>query len=178
MQFKVPQNIDMADKIIGSLTMTQFLYVLVGGMTDYILLQSVFPTQPVLFFILAVPIALLTFMLAFIKINDMPFPKFIQAALLYMASPKQRVWGKSVDLSSPVRIEAPKKVEKPRVIKGHIEKSEIEKMASVLDTSGWSAVRDAKLKEFVEGFDEAHNTMSGTTGQQPKNPKHQAPTAK
>jgi len=165
MQFKVPQNIDMADKIIGSLTMTQFLYVLVGGMTDYILLQSVFPTQPILFFVLAIPIALLTFLMAFIKINDIPFPKFMQAALLYMASPKQRVWGKSVDLSSPVKIEAPKKTEKPKVIKGHIEKSEIEKMASVLDTSGWAAVRDTKLKEFVEGFDEAHNPMPGPGGQ-------------
>lgn len=171
MQFKVPQNIDMADKIIGPLTMVQFLYLLVGGMIDYVLVQTVLPTQPFLFFIIGGPIAIFSLMMAFVKVNDIPFPRFLQSVILYIASPKRRIWEKSADINVPVRIEAIRKPFKSKVIKTQIEKSEIEKMASVLDTAGWAAVRDTKLKEFVEGFDEQHHTMSVPAGQTPEKAK-------
>lgn len=161
MQFKVPQNIDMEDKIVGPLTMTQFLYVLVGGMVDYVLLQTMSTKAPVLFFALALPIAVFALAMAFLKINDIPFPKFVQAAILFIFVPKQRTWHKEVDLSSPVRIEAPKKKVVPKIIKKQIDKSEIEKMASVLDTAGWAAVRDKRLQEFVDAFDETHHSLEG-----------------
>ncbi len=168
MQFKVPQNIDLEDKIIGPLTMIQFLYVLIGGMLDYVLLQTVFPKNVPLFLVLALPIAVFTLSMAFLKINDLPFPKFIQGAILFLVLPKRRVWHKNVDLSSPVRIEAPIKKAVPKIIKKQIEKSEIEKLASVLDTAGWAGVRDEHLKEFVKGFDAAHHTTVEPTPQKTK----------
>lgn len=165
MQFKVPQNIDMADKIFGPLTMVQFIYVLVGGMTDYILLQLVFPVAPAIFFILAIPIGLLALALAFLKMNDIPFPKFVQAFLLFLVSPKQRIWQKSTEVNAAAA-GAEHPTAKPKIIKQRIEKSEIEKIASVLDTAGWSAVRDAQLKTFVQEFDKTHHTIA----EQPPNP--------
>lgn len=159
MQYKVPQNIDMQDKIIGPLTMAQFLYVLVGGMIDYVLLQSLFRQHAFLFVVIATPIALFALAMAFLKINDVPFPKFFQAAALFLVSPKVRVWHKTVDLETPLKIAAPKTKTKDTVIRTHVEKSEIEKLASVLDTAGWAAVRDQRLKSFVQGFDASHHQI-------------------
>ena len=156
MQFKVPQNIDLQDKIIGPLTMAQFLYVMFGGLIDYILLQTLINTNSGLFFALAIPIALLAVALAFGKINDIPFPKFMQAIILYLFAPKRRLWQKSIDLTSPVKISAPLQKAKPKIVRKTVEKSELEKMASVLDTAGWAAVRDEQLKTFVQNFDKDH----------------------
>ncbi|MEK7644202.1 MAG: PrgI family protein [Patescibacteria group bacterium] len=159
MQFKVPQNVDMADKIIGPLTMAQFLYVIIGGLIDYILLQNLIDTAPGVFFSLAIPIALFSLAMAFLKINDIPFPRFIQAAILFMSSPKRRIWHKYSE-TSPVRITTPKQKIQPKIVRKNIEKSEIEKMAAVLDTAGWAAVRDEQLKSFVKEFDKNHRPIN------------------
>ena len=36
MRYKVPQNIDMEDRIVGPLTMVQFVIVMIGGMIVYV----------------------------------------------------------------------------------------------------------------------------------------------
>jgi hypothetical protein len=158
LQFKVPQNIDMQDKIIGPLTMAQFLYVLIGGLIDYVLLQTLLNTAPGLFFAFAIPIALFALAMAFLKINDIPFPRFIQAAILFIMSPKRRVWHKEIEAAAGVALPKPAAKTEPKIIRRTIDKSEIEKMAAVLDTAGWAAVRDEQLKTFVQDFDESHET--------------------
>lgn len=162
MQFKVPQNIDMQDKIIGPFTMMQFLYLMIGGVIDYILLQTVFPTKPILFFLIAGPIGLLALLMAIGKWNDQPFPKFIQAFLLFLSHPKARMWHK-VPYKNPIREAPVKKSDGKLVVKRGIQKSQIEKMASVLDTAGWAAVRDQKLKDFL-----SDDKKSEVKGQKPK----------
>lgn len=93
MQFKVPQNIDMQDKIIGPLTLGQFFYLLFGGLIIYILFNRlVLNGYGFFFFVLAIPIGLMSFALAFIKVQDRPFPMFVSALIKYMQSPRSRVW--------------------------------------------------------------------------------------
>lgn len=93
MQFKVPQNIDMEDRIIGPLTLTQFFYLLFGGVILYILFNKlVLSGFSFLFWILAIPIGTFSFAMAFVKIQDRPFPSFFFAMLKYMATPRARVW--------------------------------------------------------------------------------------
>lgn len=89
MQYKVPQNIDQEDKILGPLTFIQFIYVLVGG--GLILLAFSF-FDLALFFLVAIPIAILTFAFAVVKIQDQPFSHFFMAFLVYLRQPKKRVW--------------------------------------------------------------------------------------
>lgn len=93
MQFKVPQNIDMEDKIIGPLTLTQFFYLLFGGLVIYILFSKLALTGFAFFFwILALPIGLLSFAMAFVKVQDRPFPSFIVALIKYATQPRSRTW--------------------------------------------------------------------------------------
>lgn len=111
MQFKVPQNIDMEDRIIGPLTLTQFFYLLFGGVIIYILFGNlVFRGLSILFWVLATPIGLFSFSMAFVKIQDRPFSSFFMAFIKYMSSPRSRVWHHD---SSAKRVEPPKP--KPKI---------------------------------------------------------------
>ena len=67
MRYKVPQNIDMQDRILGPLTMVQFIYAVVGGGFCYAIYMSPIPKP--YSFILIVPVALLVLALDFLKIK-------------------------------------------------------------------------------------------------------------
>jgi hypothetical protein len=89
MQYKVPQNIDQEDKILGPLTFVQFIYVLVGGAV-LLLLFTIFDFT--LFLLVAVPITILTLCFALVKIQDQPFSRIFFAFLIYIFQPKRRTW--------------------------------------------------------------------------------------
>ena len=134
MQYKVPQNIDMADRIVGPLTLVQFLYLLVGGIIIYFFLTTVAPISSTLFTLIAVPIGIFTLALTFLKIQDQPFPKFVTAFFHYIRQPKSRVWYKEgVD---PNLIITKPSAEHKEVVKVHkqIKRSELERLAQSLDT--------------------------------------------
>lgn len=95
MDAKVPQNIDMQDKVIGPLTLVQFFYLLFGGLFIYLLNNWTAGTflRP-LFWLIAIPVGLFSFALAFVKIQDRPFIFFVFAMLRYLKRPRRRVWQK------------------------------------------------------------------------------------
>jgi len=70
MQFNVPQFIEIRDKIIGPLTMRQFLYIL-AGMGALAILW--FFMQLWIFLIISIPIVIFCLLLAFYKFNGRPF---------------------------------------------------------------------------------------------------------
>jgi hypothetical protein len=134
-QFKVPQNIDMADRIVGPLTLVQFLYLLCGGIVVYFLFSTIAPINSTLFFVIGAPVTLFTLALAFLKIQDQPFPKFVGAFFIFLFRPKMRVWFKEgID---PKLTITPDKVEnKPDVGHKNIKRSELDRLALALDTGG------------------------------------------
>lgn len=89
MQYKVPQNIDKEDKILGPLSFVQFIYVLIGG--GLVLIAFTLFDTP-LFLITAVPITLLTLGFSLIKVQDQPFSRFFMAVITYLMQPKRRMW--------------------------------------------------------------------------------------
>ena len=133
MQFKVPQNIDLEDKIVGPLTLIQFLYILGGGVTIYLLYFGLH--AGFLFWLVSIPIAVIALALAFLKIQDQPLSYFIKAGLIFLSRPKTRVWRRQgINFSI---LQAPAKPAPSTPIapaKRQIEKSELEKLAHMLDT--------------------------------------------
>ncbi len=89
MQFKVPQFIDIEDKLFGPFTFRQFVY-LVGGAGMIFVVYKLLPLYIGIFLI--IPIAGLSALLTFYKINNKPFIYYLQAATNYAISSKLYVW--------------------------------------------------------------------------------------
>jgi predicted permease len=105
LQFKVPQNIDMQDKILGPLTMVQFIYAVIGGGICY----AIYSTIPQPFsYVLVLPIALFVLALIFLKINERPFLDFLVSLAYFMTTPKSRMWHHDANSNLSVEIYQPK----------------------------------------------------------------------
>lgn len=89
MQFKVPQFIDVEDKLFGPFTFKQFAY-LAGGVGLIFIIYKIMGLFLGIIFIL--PIAVLTFMLVFYKINNRPFIYYLEAGFIYLVSNKLYIW--------------------------------------------------------------------------------------
>ena len=131
MRYKVPQNIDIQDRIIGPLTMLQLVYAVVGGGLAYsILITLPSPAS----YILAAPIALFTVAVIFVKVNERPFLNFFFAMIQFMTSPKQRVWHHGAVDNLKVVIYKTQKAER-KIETKHISKEQIERAAERFDSS-------------------------------------------
>ena len=77
MQFKIPQNVQQEDKIVGPLTMKQLIICAVGGGISYFIYVSTAKLYVITLWLplTAVP-AIFTVAFAFLKINGIPFAKY------------------------------------------------------------------------------------------------------
>ena len=149
-RYLVPQYIQMADKIVGPLTLVQFLYVLAGGILCYFFWT---------FFdkILSIPLSIIVgfffLALAFLKINDQPFPKMLVAGVFYILKPRERVWKKLEGIPEikvvDKHIKAKPKTEEPS--KEEV-KSQLSQLSVVVDSRGWSKTTGQELGLGEEAF--------------------------
>ncbi len=138
MQYKVPQNIDLEDKVIGPLTLKQFIFLLVAGMLDYII-YSTFTHWSGWLLIFLITAAALAF--AFLKVQEQDFAYFLSAFISFVFSPKIFVWTKQY---------FKKGQELPKIAKEDEEedddqltkdpkkvRSRLQILAEIVDTHGW-----------------------------------------
>ena len=131
MRYKVPQNIDMQDRILGPLTMIQFIYAVVGGGFCYAIYMSPIP-QPYSF-ILIVPVALLVIALDFLKVNERPFLDFLLSIIEFSSAPRQRLWHHEEMSDLKIEIYEPVKQSGPKIQPKTYTREEISNLASQLD---------------------------------------------
>jgi hypothetical protein len=89
MEYQVPQFIDVEDRIIGPLTLKQFIY-LAGGAGFAVLTYFYLPF--ILWVILATPVVALAVALAFYKMNGKPFIEILEAGFAYYIGDKLFLW--------------------------------------------------------------------------------------
>jgi hypothetical protein len=92
MRFQVPQFIEVEDKIFGSLTLKQFIY-LAGGAGLSFVIYRILPSL-ILSFIPILAVVAFSCSLAFIKVNNKPFIYTVEAAFKYFFSNKLYIWKK------------------------------------------------------------------------------------
>ncbi|MFH0833897.1 MAG: PrgI family protein [Patescibacteria group bacterium] len=132
MQFKVPQNVQIEDKILPFMTLRQLIISLIGGGFTYMIYLTL-ETQP--FGIYAPPViflALVTAAVAFLKIHGIPFVQFLLLLLERYLNPTKRVWMQSAGDVFPKKVAIKKKIEKHK--KKKYSADEIAKLAQNLDT--------------------------------------------
>lgn len=136
MQYKVPQNIDIEDKVIAGLTLRQFMFLMIAGGIVLILKYALVGSLSFLFLPISVLVGGLGIALAFVRVNDRPFEVFLVSAAKTILTPKQRVWKKDVEIEIP-HPETAKKIEavqKKRSL-GEV-RSSLEKLATIVDSGG------------------------------------------
>jgi hypothetical protein len=103
-QYKVPQNIDLEDKIVGPFTMKQFAYLMGGGLLVYSFYQIFidYINGTIYTVIASTPIVIIAICLTFVKINDRPFEYFVVNLFSYIFSKKYRIWHQNYTPSAVV----------------------------------------------------------------------------
>lgn len=91
MKFQVPQFIETETRLIGPLTLKQFLWLASGGALVFLLFITL---NKFIFFIVAIPIGGAFAALAFVKINDTPLINYALYGITYFFNPKQYIFKK------------------------------------------------------------------------------------
>ncbi len=98
MQYQVPQFIESEDKIIGPLTLKQFLYLAAAGGISF---ACFFFLKTWLWLIITLLVGIGGAALAFININGQPLPKVIIAAMGFYWKPRLYLWQKVEQTPQP-----------------------------------------------------------------------------
>jgi PrgI family protein len=130
MQFKVPQDVQRADRIVGPLTLRQLIicgigfsiaygiYTVLGR--DYELITAIIPV---------IVIALVTIVFAFVKPINLTFEKYILFLIESFILPRKRYWIKGTGDPSRLSYTPPKSAKKK--LGKSIKKSELKKEKSI-----------------------------------------------
>jgi hypothetical protein len=146
--YKVIQDIEAEDKLLGPLTLRQFIYaaiVVVLGFINFKLAQvSIFLTLPLLppmlfFGLLAAPIG-----------QDQSSEVWLLAKIRFFLKPRKRIWNQD-GIQELVTITVPKRVE--RRLTNNLSQTEVKSrlhaLANTLDSRGW-AVKNVDVNIFSQ----------------------------
>lgn len=135
-QFTVPQFIDVEDKILGPLTIRQFLIILGGAIIIFLAFRF---GDLGLFIIVLIVVGILVLAFAFVKINGQPFHYFLLNLLQTSKKPSLRVWRKDC---SNMELEFYRKQGTEIKIVEHVEKKPVKRqhirdLSLVVNTGGY-----------------------------------------
>ncbi len=146
-QVTVPQFIDVEDKIIGPVTVRQFLILIVAGLIMFIEYKL---SDMVLFILLAIPTALVFGTIAFLKVNGMPFHYFILNLIQTFKKPNLRVWSREAQVQLSKKELTAKELEpEPIIAKKPLIRSRLSDISLIIDTGGIYEGEEAKIVGFV-----------------------------
>ena len=146
--YKLIQDIEAEDKVLGPLTLRQFVFGMVAAFFYYMCFYAIKShLYPLLIFVLP-PALLLTFF-AFPFGKDQPTEVWAVAKFNYLFKPRVRIWNQT-GVKNLVTITVPKKVE--RIYTKGFTSSEVNSrlkaLADTLDSRGW-AVKNVSLNAFA-----------------------------
>lgn len=141
--YKVPQDVEAEDKLLGPLSFRQFIYagIALAGATVAFFMFQVFP----LLAMIPVPIVFLFGILALPLRKDQPMETYLLALLRFYLKPKLRMWNPDGTITY-VEITVPKVIEQHLVkdFNSQTAQERLDYLARVMDTRGWA------LKGVVE----------------------------
>ena len=131
-QYKVPLDIEAEDKILGPLSLRQFIYVLIGLLWAG-LMWLLFSKIIVLMIVLIIPITGFFLLLGFGRRQEQSFESYFVAVLQYFVVPRIRVWDKDL-----TQVELVKKVDITQEVipLKNINMGSLKQLALVMDTHG------------------------------------------
>ncbi|MCL2371184.1 PrgI family protein [Candidatus Saccharibacteria bacterium] len=149
--YKVPQDVEAEDKLLGPFSFRQFLFLIVAAA----LLAAAFGLWRVghivqLFAIIPVPPALVLIILALPLRKEQTMTQYLGSVLRFHLQPKERVW-QADGIQHDIVIEAPKSAD-PRSRIRNIDRGEAGKrlsfLANIVDSEG-RAVKESNLSDNI-----------------------------
>ncbi len=133
-QFTVPQFIDVEDKVIGPITVRQFIIIMAAGALIAICWKLFYFNT---FLVVALLIIFITIVVAFAKVNGVHFHIFFINFLITMFKSNVRVWNNSFGKES-LRIETEKVApsEKNKLPEKSFNSSRLTELSLIVDTQG------------------------------------------
>lgn len=138
MQYRVPQNVDIEDRVIGPLSLRQFIFLLVGTSIILVLYFILVGPLRLLFWLLAIVIGAITGVFTFARYGDQPFEVFALGAIKTLVNPRMRIWKREVEADIKVK-KAPSVQQKneKRTTKSLLEvQSNLSRLAQIVDSGG------------------------------------------
>ncbi len=136
-QYKVPQDVEADDKLLGPFSFRQFVYLMVAGgcIALAVALFQLFP----LLVLIPVPIALFFLALALPLKKDQPMETYLAALVSYYLKPRTRKWTPG-QKENAIEITAPKIVDDGRVrdLTGEEATHRLSFLANIVDTQGYA----------------------------------------
>ena len=158
-QYKVPQDVEAEDKLLGPFTFRQFVYLMIiGGLIGLgVLFWQIFPP---LIIVLVPPILLLGALALPLK-KDQPMETYLSAVVSFYLKPHTRTWEPG-EPESTIIITAPKKTEERRT--KDLDQDEamhrLSFLADIIDTEGYAikgAAPNSGIKDEI--YAEANDTL-------------------
>lgn len=159
--YKVPQDVEADDKLIGPFSFRQFIYLIIvalAGLAAWGLSQLFIPLV-----IIPLPVILLFGALALPLRKDQPMEIYLAALVSFYLKPRKRLW-QADGIQSLIEVTAPKTVEARRT--KDLSQDEAQKrlsyLADIVDTGGWAirgvATPEAPSAMKTDVFYEAQQT--------------------
>lgn len=89
MEYQVPQFIEIESKVVGTLTLRQFIYIAGGAGLCIVFFTYL---QIIIALLLSAPVIALAVTLSFYKVNGKPFIEMMEAAFNYYTHSKLFLW--------------------------------------------------------------------------------------
>lgn len=137
--YKVLQDIEAEDKLVGPFTLWQSIYAFVAGTCIYLSFIVIVKHLP-FFLIILVPVILFVGFLAVPWKTDQPAEVWALAKLRFFLKPRRRIWDQS-GMTELVEVTAPKHDEQRVFTDGlsqHEVRSRLHALANTLDSRGWA----------------------------------------
>ncbi len=147
--YKVPQDIEAEDKLIGWLTFKQFLFAIVAAVAGFLVFLTLTKgLWPISLFLL--PFVIVPGVLAAPLGRDQPTEIWLASRIRFLIKPRKRIWDQS-GIKELVTITVPKREEVIRTdgLSQTEVKSRLEALANTLDSRGW-AVKNVAVNLFAQ----------------------------
>ena len=146
--YKVIQDIEAEDKLLGPLTLKQFIFGVVAVGFAFAAFMAVSKTGNLLVAIPFLPFIAVPALLAAPLGRDQPTDVWLAAQIRFFIKPRKRVWDQS-GIKNLVTITAPKKIEQVYTngLSQQEVKSRLEALASTIDSRGW-AVKNVAINMY------------------------------
>lgn len=148
--YKVPQDVEAEDRLLGPFTFRQFVYLLIAAIAGA-LAAALFQIFPLLT-LLPTPVIFFFLVLALPLKKDQPMETYLAAIISFYMKPNKRFWRPGQG-ETTIQITAPKIVEKSRTrdISEEEASHRLSFLSNLVDSEGY-AIRGNHNGNFTENF--------------------------